>query len=292
MRSHRVLDLINFAGSVRSSRGGLLVDEQKVPLEDVAVILIGSQTTISGGAIEMLSKYDVTLLNCSWNGVPNYVGYTWSSSSRVAARHRAQAEATTATRNKAWKEIIQAKIDGQRANLVGVNGAAVTRLTVLRDSVRTGDHENNEAQAARVYWQAMFGDQEFTRSPDSDDNINSMLNYGYTVLRGFTIQAISAAGLWPSYGLWHKNRSNQFVLADDLIEPFRPALDHTVLLLGPDTSLAEPDTKRALVDVVKQPFNEDGQSTMTQIHNAASKLAQVLEGDRKELDLATWSPTQ
>jgi CRISPR-associated protein Cas1 len=54
---------------------------------------------------------------------------------------------------------------------------------------------------------------------------NSLLNYGYSILRAATTRALLGAGLLPALGVFHRNRYNSFPLADDLMEPFRPYVD-------------------------------------------------------------------
>ena len=73
----------------------------------------------------------------------------------------------------------------------------------------------------------MGTDPAFRRDPDLP-GLNSFLNYGYAVVRAAVARAIVAAGLLPSLGLHHRNRSNAFCLADDLVEPLRPLVDDRV----------------------------------------------------------------
>ena len=56
--------------------------------------------------------------------------------------------------------------------------------------VRSGDPENKEAQAARKYWKALFG-TAFKRDI-AQGGVNSLLNYGYIVLRALVSRAICA----------------------------------------------------------------------------------------------------
>ena len=93
-------------------------------------------------------------------------------------------------------------------------------------NVKSGDSDNREGIAARLYWGALFG-EGFTRDRN-EPGINSLLNYGYTVLRVATARALVSAGLTPSLGIFHHNRSNAFPLADDLMEPYRPFVDEIV----------------------------------------------------------------
>ncbi|WP_176386773.1 type II CRISPR-associated endonuclease Cas1 [Gulosibacter sp. 10] len=289
-----MVDATALTGTIRSTRGGLEINGNNVPLTDVAVILLGNKATISGGAMTMLAKYDIILLNCDWRGVPDLVAYPWIDNSRVAARHRYQAELSQPRRKNAWQQIVRSKIEGQENNLTAASLPAAQRLRVIRKSVRSGDPDNREGQAARAYWQVYFGeDSQFQRVPGSADRLNAMLNYGYTIMRGFVIQAISASGLWPTYGIWHRNRSNSFALADDLIEPFRPAVDFIVQNLDTDASLEIPTVKKQLVSVLSMPMNGLGGSTVaTSIYELAAQLAYYIENDRDRLEPAVWVPPQ
>ena len=69
--------------------------------------------------------------------------------------------------------------------------------------------------------------------------------YGAAIAR-----AIVAAGLLPSLGIHHSNRSNTFCLADDLIEPLRPIVDRRVKeLLEGAVELDQP-TKAGLLEIL------------------------------------------
>lgn len=58
------------------------------------------------------------------------------------------------------------------------------------------------------------------------DNIyNACLDYGYTILRGAIARSISQYGYIPCIGIHHKSELNNFNLADDFIEAFRPLID-------------------------------------------------------------------
>ena len=106
---------------------------------------------------------------------------------------------------------------------------------LMAGRVRSGDPDNLEAQAARIYWQALFGRrrsgrQIFRRDPEGE-GLNLWLNYGYAVLRAIVARALCASGLHPSLGVHHHNRYDTFCLADDLMEPFRPLVDRVVARL-------------------------------------------------------------
>src|SRR3546814_6240486 len=75
---------------------------------------------------------------------------------------------------------------------------------------------------------------------------NALLNYGYAVMRATVARAIVAAGLHPTIGINHANRSNALAPADDLIEPFRPLVDAlvTTMVAGGINALDPPAQRR------------------------------------------------
>lgn len=75
---------------------------------------------------------------------------------------------------------------------------------------------------AKLYFKELFG-KDFIRFVD--DEINSSLNYGYAIIRGVIKQIVVAKGLLPALGLWHKSQFNNYNLADDIIEVYRPMVD-------------------------------------------------------------------
>lgn len=54
---------------------------------------------------------------------------------------------------------------------------------------------------------------------------NACLDYGYIILRGAIARSIVKYGYIPCLGIHHKSELNNYNLADDFIEPFRPIID-------------------------------------------------------------------
>ena len=65
--------------------------------------------------------------------------------------------------------------------------------------------------------------QGYTRR--NEDTRNAALNYAYAILRGYMARCLAVYGFLPWLGLHHDSELNQFNLADDLMEPFRPVAD-------------------------------------------------------------------
>src|SRR5690606_23811486 len=128
-------------------------------------------------------------------------------------RMEAQAGASRPLLKRTWRDLVSAKIAAQAAVLEATTGKDA-QLARMAGEVRSGDSGNLEAQAARRYWNALFG-SDFLRDRQAE-GINSALNYGYTVLRAGTARSILAAGLHPSLSVHHASRGDALRLADDL----------------------------------------------------------------------------
>ena len=146
---------------------------------------------------------------------------------QVSRRIRQQASASVPRLKKAWQQVVKAKVMAQ-SNLLRSLFDDDRGLARLATTVKSGDPENIEAQAARRYWGKLFEGYLFRRKPEGEDPINIRLNFGYGVLRGIIARGICATGFHPSLGLHHHNQYNPYCLADDLMEPFRPIVDQTV----------------------------------------------------------------
>lgn len=292
-RGWRVLDATSLVGSVEGRRGRIRIAAdsgaaQEIPAEEIAVLLLGSGCSLSPSAIHYLAKHDVAALMVDWRGVPFAGIYSWGEHGRVAARHLAQASLSAPRRKNAWMRVIRAKIHGQAATLDHFELPGAPRLRQLAAKVRSGDPTNIEGIAARHYWADLFIDRPFIRDHENVDTTNAMLNYGYMVLRGFGVRAVLSAGLSPPLGLFHRGRSNYFNLVDDLVEPFRPAIDTAVLWLGVGASLEDPAVKRRLVEAATQQFSADGYRIPRTLEDFAQQLGRYVEGDLDTLEVPRW----
>jgi CRISPR-associated protein Cas1 len=208
-------------------------------------------------------------------------------------RHRAQIETSEPVRKQVWKSLIFAKLSQQGRVLERFTGADGGLLAMAR-RVRSGDPDNLEAQGAQRYWPMLFG-KEFRRNRDAP-GLNVLLNYGYAVVRAATARAIVAAGLIPSLGVFHKNRSNPFCLADDLFEPYRPLMDWRVRLiadeLGADAVLDNREVKAALLSLFNETIlvGERRSPILLALHASAASLCRALTGEDRKLALPESLP--
>jgi len=291
-RGWRVIDATSFEGVIAGSRGRIVLSgesqSEELPAEEIAVILIGSGASVTAAALHYLSKHDIVVLAADWRGVPFAGLYSWGDHGRVAARHLAQAELSVPRRKNAWMQLVRAKILAQAAVLAEVDDLGSEHLRSVARHVRSGDPANAEGTAARFYWSRLFSGLSFRRDQDAEDPLNSMLNYGYMVLRAYGVRAVVSAGLSPPLGLFHRGRGNYFNLVDDLIEPFRAVIDAAVLDLGPEATLNDRVVKRALVEAASAPYTAEGYRVPAVLEDLAQQLGRYVEGDVDKLAPPRW----
>ncbi|WKX02401.1 type II CRISPR-associated endonuclease Cas1 [Candidatus Mycoplasma mahonii] len=139
---------------------------------------------------------------------------------------------TNLYKNALWKNIVKNKITNQISllNKTG-NNEYIQDMEVLTQEIKSFDISNREGHASKIYWHSLFG-KNFYRQKNMDMNkytiINSMLNYGYSIIRALMIKSIISSGLDTRISIFHKSFSNFFALASDLMEPFRPLVDKVV----------------------------------------------------------------
>lgn len=258
----------------------------KVPLDDIdAVILTNPAASFTSQVVSALAARGAPFVVTGPDFRPCAYILPIEGHHAQGNRMEAQAETSLPTRKRLWAEIVRAKILAQAAALerAGVDPLPVAALAAR---VRSGDVDNMEAQAAQRYFPMLFG-AKFRRHRDGND-VNVLLNYGYTVLRASTARAIVAAGLNPALALFHRSRGNALRLADDLMEPFRPAVDLLVLdwVLSHGAQL-DGMAKRELVSVLQADFEtSEGRTPLSNVLiRLATSLAQVFTGERKSLNL-------
>ncbi|MCL5948517.1 MAG: type II CRISPR-associated endonuclease Cas1 [Actinobacteria bacterium] len=276
----QVVDLTGVDDKVYAAKGQLLVpDKGSVALTDILVILTGIRCVLHPSVFDRAAAYGIPLLHCDWRGVPIAATYTWSDHTRVGARQRAQAELSVPRQKNAWMRLVQAKIRGQAFVLQSLGISGFKELAAFAEQVRSGDPSNVEGRASRWYWTRLFGNREFRRVHGTRSGMNGQLDYGYTILRGACLRAVVGAGLIPSLGIWHRRRDNPFGLVDDIIEPFRPAVDTVVVKEERYEKDLVPEVKRHLAAVLDEPIAPGDVTVGTAIDRFAQQLGRYVEGD-------------
>jgi len=257
------------------------------PLDEVAVlVLTNPRISLTQPVLAGLAAAGGIVLICDAKRMPAAMLLPLEAHVTQGERFALQAQASLPLRKRLWQTIVRAKIAAQARLLYDLRGHE-RGLSGLLPKVRSGDPANVEAEAARRYWPALFLDRRFRRDRYGGGP-NRLLNYGYAVLRAIVARAVCAAGLHPSLGLHHHNRYDAFRLVDDLIEPFRPAVDRSVALYcdehGP-TPPVDKQAKAALIGALMGRFKIGRQkrSLFDISHRTATSLTAVFAGERKTL---------
>lgn len=215
-----------------SYKSGYLVvrkedDTAKIHLSEVSTVILQTmQVYISAYLMAELAKNKISLVvsDEKCNPIGQYLPlYGAHNTSKRIMEQIAWGEPI---KKRVWQRVVRDKIREQAAFLKDrAHDRESEQLTKLISEVRSGDTTNREAHAARVYFLTLFG-SDFSRGLDIP--INAALNYGYAVLLSMINREIVSRGFLTQSGVCHRNEYNQFNLACDLMEPFRPAIDRIV----------------------------------------------------------------
>lgn len=288
----RIVDIATDGRHLSHYRGFLIVEEDRkevgrVPLDDIhSVIIHAHGTTWSANLVAALAERGAPIVFCASNHLPVAVTLPLEGHHAQNARMRAQWNASLPLAKQLWRRIVTAKIQMQASLLAtrGLVGAEV--LASMARRVKSGDTDNLEAQAARRYWPILMG-TGFRRDRDAS-GANSLLNYGYAVMRATVARAVVASGLHPSIGINHANRGNAFALADDLVEPFRPLVDALVIaMIESGRVTLDPALKRRFAGLIAFDLQIGGESSPVSIASVrlAKSLARAFESGRPSLSL-------
>lgn len=222
---------------------------KSIPIEDIGIVVLEHlQSTITLPLLNALSENNVAVVLCNGNYMPSAMLMNLDSNKIQAENYRAQIEAGEPLKKNLWQQIVKAKIRNQ-AGLLNKLGKDGDMLRPYYCNVKSGDADNREGVAAKVYWRELFG-EHFVREREGAPP-NNLLNYGYSILRAATARSLMGSGLFPAFGIFHRNRYNAFPLADDVMEVYRPYVDEVVYSLYNAGSIQlNKETKMKLLNVL------------------------------------------
>lgn len=172
--------------------------------------------------------------------------------------------------------------------------AAYSHLEKLAEQVKSGDPDNREAIAAKLYFPQLK--DGYARTEISATT--SALNYGYAVVRSTLSRAVVSHGFITSVGLHHDNHRNEFNLVDDLIEPFRPLVDLQMLqidLTDEDPEKLSRTARRGMTSVLRNAclLENTKVSCLTAIDQTVISLKRAIEArDARLLELPQLLPIE
>lgn len=256
----------------------------QIPISDIQILMIATtRAVITSYCVQTLLASNIKIIFGDEKGFPigeinGYSGHT--------ARNRninTQFCWPEIRKDRVWQKIVMRKIEHQ-ANLLEKLNLNTTGFSDLARSVALGDQSNREAVAAKMYFPRLYGKGFVRKNPE--EMINGHLNYGYQILLSAMSREIHSAGFLTELGIHHASLANEFNLASDLIEIFRPIVDHQVYMQKEEN--LELDQKLALVDLLNKSIRFNGHEAIV-----TSAMAELLRNiidylAQKTDDLPDW----
>lgn len=271
--------VVNFPEEDKPSR--------QIPIEDIGVVILDNpQITLSQQLLNRLLSNNAAVVCCDHKHMPRGLWLNLEGHTLQSARHKSQIEASLPLKKQLWQQTVRSKIENQAAVLRNRN-IEEKNMRYWASEVKSGDTENHEGRAAAYYWKNVFGNPDFIRDR-SGLPPNQLLNYGYAILRACVARALVGSGLFPSYGIHHRNQYNAYCLADDIMEPYRPYVDLTVLTIIEKYGVCEglpTDLKKELLLIPSQDVYLNGEQSplMLAVQRTSASLAKCLEGEQRKL---------
>lgn len=265
--------------------------EKTVPIEDIgAVVLEDPRISITHGLIAALLANNAALVTCDERYHPTGLMLNLCGNTTQAESFRHQTEASLPLKKQLWQQVVQTKITNQ-AMVLEARGVVAEVLYAAARNVRSGDTDNREGFAAAYYWPKLFDRYPgFTRGREVGYP-NNLLNYGYAILRAVVARSLVGSGLLPTLGIFHHNRYNQYCLADDMMEPYRPYVDRVVAAMvemeddAPDFLMKEHREKLLTIPTLTVTMNGKQRPLMIAASETSASLLRCFAGEQRKLVL-------
>lgn len=202
------------------------LEEKYIHLSEIDTIIVDSiAVSISSYLLKELADNKINIIFCDEKHNPFGELSSFYSSHNTSKKILTQIKWNNKQKDELWSLIVKNKIINQALLLHKIKSDNYELLMSYVNDVRVGDKTNREAHYAKVYFNSLFT-KKFIRN--ANDDINAALNYGYSILLSNFNKEIINNGYLTQLGIHHKSEFNQFNLACDLMEPFRPIIDNFV----------------------------------------------------------------
>lgn len=203
-------------------------DVRQIPIEDVGYVIVESlYVSMTAHSMQALADSNVAVVFCDASHMPSALMLSMNAHATTQRQTKAQLDATDALTARLWRQTVEAKIKNQAACLDRGGRDGAEKLRIMAGNVRNGDPENVEGSAAQFYFKWHYPDGSFKRHRNGNMP-NGLLNYAYAIIRATMARALIGSGLLCIRGIHHSNQYNAFVLADDIMEPYRPFVDDVI----------------------------------------------------------------
>ena len=263
-------------------------EETLVPIEDIGFMIVENErVSLTIPLINELTENNCALIFCNEKHMPFSMTMPLDCNEIQSQLFSAQINAKLPTKKKCWKQVVEYKIKNQGL-LLKKYDLDFARLADFSKRVKSGDSTNMESQAAKFYWDNLFG-KNWCRNRFGEFP-NNYLNYGYAILRAATARALTGSGLLPALGIHHHNKYNAYCLADDLMEPYRPFIDDEVIeyiSTNPDEKELGLEFKKKILKVLTRDvkMNNLTRPMMAALSMTSASLADALSNESEKLKL-------
>lgn len=228
--------------------------EQRIHIGEIESLIIQStQVSITSALLSNLAENNINVIICDTKANPSAELIQFNGIYDSRDKLVNQFNIGNEIKDLCWQSIITQKI----ANQYKVHKRYSTHEEINKliedylNNIQIGDTTNREGHTAKIYFNSLFG-KEFSRDLDCD--VNTYLNYGYTIILSCFNRALRSIGYYPELGIHHIGKTNPFNLSCDLMEPIRPLIDSMVL----SGKLNQDNFKRELTNVLNEQVEYDG----------------------------------
>ena len=200
---------------------------EMIHLSEVDILLLETtDIVLSTMLIKRLVDENILVIFCDDKRLPTAHLMPYYARHDSSLQLSKQIDWEEAVKAEVWTHIISQKILNQSIYLSECGFIEKSQSVMnLYHSLELFDPSNREGHSARIYFNTLFGN-DFNR--ELDNEINTSLDYGYTLLLSMFAREVVLSGCMTQLGLKHANQFNQFNLASDIMEPFRPIIDQIV----------------------------------------------------------------
>ena len=193
---------------------------QMIHLSEIETIIVeNGMVSITSYLINELAMQKIKIIFCDEKHNPSCEMMPYYGAFNISKKILNQAKWKKDIKQKAWQQIVKHKIHNQAMLLKNLEINGYEKLLEFEQQVELDDKTNREGHAAKVYFNLLFG-MDFSR--DKEDNTNTALDYGYSIILSLLNREIVSKGYITPLGINHKSEFNQFNLSCDLMEIFRP----------------------------------------------------------------------
>lgn len=196
-------------------------------LENVSNIIVASpHSYVSSYLLFRCADEKIPVIFCNDKYLPKAQTIPLFGTHNCAKTIKDQVEWNVVSKKQVWQKIVIDKITLQSEMLLYTEKYdEAAKLVAWSREVKSDDSTNREAVAAKLYFDALFEDN-FKRREDS--GINACLDFGYSVMMSRVAREIVCHGYSNLFGIHHCSQVNEWNLACDFVEPFRPIIDFIV----------------------------------------------------------------